>query len=216
MNAKLTIPPELVPLLRDGLFFDLHDQLREAGALVEPGDRQDIRAGVDGRLARAQATRRLLDAVGWYEPEEGPPTVVVDVWEHREALLRALQTRVESENGVAADTAASDAEKTVAQARAEQLADLIRRVEEVEVGPAEREPRDPGTERLLVQHLVFVDRPEGRTRRELETCLRDVDREVVGDALRDLEAAGVVILEGKRVRPSRCALRLDALGVICL
>jgi hypothetical protein len=46
--------------------------------------------------------------------------------------------------------------------------------------------------------------------------LRDVDRETIGDALRDLEAAGVVILEGKPVRPSRCALRLDALGVICL
>jgi hypothetical protein len=53
-------------------------------------------------------------------------------------------------------------------------------------------------------------------RRELEGLARDGDPEVIGDALRGLQAAGVVILDGERVRPSRCAVRLDALGVICL
>ncbi len=127
----ITIPPELVPLLRDGLYFDLHGCLDETSALVEPRDRGDIRAEVEGRLARAEATRLLLDVVGWYEPEEGPPPVEVDVREHREALLRALQTRVESESDLAAaDTMASEAERAAARARAGQLADLIQRVEE--------------------------------------------------------------------------------------
>jgi flavin-dependent dehydrogenase len=116
----------------------------------------------------------------------------------------------------AADTMASEAERATARVRAGQLADLIQRVEEVEVGPADSERGDFGTEHLLVMQLVFADRPEGRARRELENLARGVDPEVIGDALRGLQAAGVVILDGERVRPSRCALRLDALGVICL
>ncbi len=213
----ITIPPELVPLLRDGLYFDLHGCVGETSALVEPCDRGDIRAEVEERFARAEATRRLLDVVGWYEPEEGPPPVEVDVREHREALLRALLTRVESADDVgAADTMASEAERAAARVRAGQLVDLIQRVEEVEVGPADSERGDFGTEHLLVMQLVFADRPEGRTRRELENLARDVDPEAIEDALRGLQAAGVVILDGERVRPSQCAVRLDALGVICL
>ncbi len=116
MNAKLTIPPELVEPLRDGLFFDLQGQVDETGALVEPRRRGDIRGEVGERLARADATRRVLDVVGWYEPEEGPPPVEVDVREHREALLRALKTRLESDSDVAADGRASKAEKARGQA----------------------------------------------------------------------------------------------------
>ncbi len=62
----IVIPEELVPLLRDGLYFDLHGQLEEAGALVEPRGRADISDG--GRRlfstcgGRAGATRsRGLD-----------------------------------------------------------------------------------------------------------------------------------------------------------
>jgi hypothetical protein len=44
----IVIPEELVPLLRDGLYFDLHGQLEEAGALVEPRGRADISDGVAG------------------------------------------------------------------------------------------------------------------------------------------------------------------------
>lgn len=127
----ITIPPELVPLLRDGLYFDLQGQVDETSALVEPRDRGDIRTEVEERFARAEATRRLLDVVGWYEPEEGPPPVEVDMREHRDALLRALLTRVESEGDLAAaDKMASEAERAAAQVRAGQLADLIQRVEE--------------------------------------------------------------------------------------
>jgi hypothetical protein len=37
----IIIPDELVPLLRDGLYFDLRGQIEEAGALIEPRDRAD-------------------------------------------------------------------------------------------------------------------------------------------------------------------------------
>lgn len=60
----IAIPEELVPLLRDGLYFDLHGQLEEAGGLIEPRNRADISAGVAGCLARAEDARALLDVVG--------------------------------------------------------------------------------------------------------------------------------------------------------
>lgn len=126
----IVIPPELVPLLRDGLYFDLHGQVEEASALVEPRDRGDVRAEVDGCFARANDARVLLDVVGWYEPEEGPPPVEVDVREHREALLRALLMRVGVEGDASEDTNASMGDRVRAKARAGQLADLIARVEE--------------------------------------------------------------------------------------
>ncbi len=50
----IVIPEELVPLLRDGLYFGLHGQLDEAGGLIEPRNRADISAGVAGCLARAE------------------------------------------------------------------------------------------------------------------------------------------------------------------
>jgi hypothetical protein len=127
----ITIPPELVSLLRDGLRFDLHGQLDSIAALIEPRDRKDIRTEVDGGFARANGARALLDVVGWIEPVEGGPDAIdVDVREHRDALLRALLTRIESECSVREDRQASDAERAEAKVRIRELADLIARVEE--------------------------------------------------------------------------------------
>jgi hypothetical protein len=125
----IIIPDELVPLLRDGLYFDLHGQLEEAGALIEPRGRADIRVAVGGCLATANGTRALLDVVGWIEPID-VSVVEVDVRQHREALLRTLLTRIESEHGVEEDPEVSDEDRAVAKARIGQLADLIARVEE--------------------------------------------------------------------------------------
>lgn len=96
----IVIPEELVPLLRDGLYFDLHGQLEEAGSLIEPRNRADISDGVAGCLARAEAVRALLDVVGWIDPIEAPTDVEVDVRQHHDALLRALLTRIASEHSI--------------------------------------------------------------------------------------------------------------------
>lgn len=126
----ITIPPELVPLLRDGVYFDLHGQSDEIGALVEPRERPgDVRAEVDERFVRANATRALLDVVGWLEPVEASP-VEVDAREHHDALVRALLMRIESERSTEVDSEASIGERAEAKVRAGQLADLVQRVEE--------------------------------------------------------------------------------------
>jgi hypothetical protein len=125
----ITIPPELVPLLRDGLYFDLHGQLDEAGALIEPRDRGDISAAVDECFACAEGTRRALDAVGWVEPVEAT-TVEVDAREHHDALLRALLTRVEVEHDAAEDRKASTGDRKRARERMGRLAELMLWVKE--------------------------------------------------------------------------------------
>jgi hypothetical protein len=125
----IVIPEELVPLLRDGLYFDLHGQLEEAGGLIEPRGRADISAGVAGCLARAEGTRALLDVVGWIDPIEAPMDVEVDVRQHHDALLRALLTRIASEHSVEEDPEVSEEERATAKARVSQLADLIAQAE---------------------------------------------------------------------------------------
>lgn len=125
----IVIPEELVPLLRDGLYFDLHGQLEEAGSLIEPRNRADISDGVAGCLARAEAVRALLDLVGWIAPIEAPTDVEVDVRQHHDALLRALLTRIASEHSVEEDPEVSNEERATAKARISRLADLIAQAE---------------------------------------------------------------------------------------
>ncbi len=125
----IAIPEELVPLLRDGLYFDLQGQLDEASGLIEPRNRADISTGVAGCLARAEGARALLDVVGWIDPIETPTTVEVDVRQHRDALLRALLTRIASEHSVEEDPEVSDEDRATAKARVNQLADLIAQAE---------------------------------------------------------------------------------------
>jgi hypothetical protein len=126
----IVIPEELVPLLRDGLYFDLHGQLEEANGLIEPRNRaDDISAGVAGCLARAEGARALLDVVGWIDPIEAPTAAEVDVCQHHDALLRALLTRIASEHSVEEDPEVSDEARATAKERISQLADLIAQAE---------------------------------------------------------------------------------------
>ena len=72
--------------------------------MVEPRERPgDIRAQVDERFVRANATRALLDVVGWLKPVEAS-AVEVDAREHHDALVRVLLTRIGVERGVAEDS----------------------------------------------------------------------------------------------------------------
>lgn len=125
----IVIPEELVPLLRDGLYFDLHGHLEEAGSLIEPRRRADISDGLAGCSARAEGARALLDVVGWIDPIETPTDVEVDVRRHRDALLRALLTRIASEHSVEEDPEVSDEDRARAKARIDQLVDLIAQTE---------------------------------------------------------------------------------------
>ncbi len=112
--STITIPAELVPLVRDGCYSDL-----------QPGED----AGLD---ERARGARALLDVLGWQDPVDEPQAidVDVDVCEHREALLRALLTRVGVASDVEGDKHIGVGQRAEAKVHVGQLAGLVQQVEE--------------------------------------------------------------------------------------
>jgi hypothetical protein len=128
--TTIVIPEELLPPLRDGLLFDLYVQVEEVSTLTDPHKRGNIAGEVRTCLARANRTRALLDVVGWIESVEAPTAVEVDVRKHREALLRTLLARIESEHGIEEDPEATEEARAAAKARIGELTDLIAHVEE--------------------------------------------------------------------------------------
>jgi hypothetical protein len=76
------------------------------------------------------------------------------------------------------------------------------------------EHADTATERLIV--LQILERPGPRSRAELEIALRDVEPLSICEALRALEAEGVLYTYGEHVLASGCVQHLDRLGFISL
>ena len=77
-------------------------------------------------------------------------------------------------------------------------------------------PSDEGTERLVLLQLLRDDRPERWSRVDLLGELYDVDADAIEDAVLSLASVGVVVLDGKQVRASSCAWRIDALDLISI
>jgi hypothetical protein len=95
-ESIVTIPSDLVLLVRSGAYGDLHVSLGELRALIEGshnlGTLGNGYTPIEGSLARMDGTRALLDLVGWtHFPVRGP--VEVDLAEHRQALRGALGLR---------------------------------------------------------------------------------------------------------------------------
>ena len=70
------------------------------------------------------------------------------------------------------------------------------------------------TERLLV--FQVLERPAVRSRAELEIALSDIEPLSICEALRALEAEGVLYTYGEQVLASGCVQYLDKLGFISL
>jgi hypothetical protein len=64
--------------------------------------------------------------------------------------------------------------------------------------------------------LLLLGHTDGVARPEVSAELDDFDPNVVTGGLAGLEDEGVVVVDEDRVRASRCARRLDALGLICV
>ena len=71
-------------------------------------------------------------------------------------------------------------------------------------------------ERAIVLQVLRDDRAERWSRAELEREIYDIDPPALGAALERLCHEGVVHLSGDRVWASRCALHLDALGMVSI
>jgi DNA-binding HxlR family transcriptional regulator len=69
-------------------------------------------------------------------------------------------------------------------------------------------------QRAIVLQFLDDEHPGPWTHSELTRAIPDIDPRLVGEALVQLAADGVVLLESGHVRASRCARRLDALGMV--
>ncbi|MGN6371535.1 MAG: hypothetical protein ACTHM1_00870 [Solirubrobacteraceae bacterium] len=89
MGKKFTIPAGLVRSVRLGLHTELGTAADEIETVSVERGRHEHPEWYEKPLAKLDATRALLDVVGWGEPEQAAE-VDIDLDEHREALLAAL------------------------------------------------------------------------------------------------------------------------------
>jgi hypothetical protein len=132
MSAWLTVPAEMVGLLREGLHSEIEAAVQLIAPVVEAPDREQHPERYRAPLARLDAARALLDLVGWGTPDP-PADVRVDLGEHHRALLRALRSELlveEEALGGGQESGPRDAaERRGIAERAEALRELISTVE---------------------------------------------------------------------------------------
>lgn len=73
---------------------------------------------------------------------------------------------------------------------------------------------DSHAEHLVVLQVVGVF--YGRQREQIYGALNDLGSRRVNEAIKSLEAVGVVVINGRTVRQSRALARIDQLGFIAV
>jgi hypothetical protein len=73
---------------------------------------------------------------------------------------------------------------------------------------------DSHVERLVVLQVAGVF--YGRQREQVYGALNDINSRRVNEAIKSLEAVGVVVVNGRTVRQSRALARIDQLGLLAV
>ncbi len=71
-------------------------------------------------------------------------------------------------------------------------------------------------QRAIVLQVLRDDHAQPWPRAELEREVSDIEPLLINDALAQLHAEGVVVMEGEQVQTSRCARCLNTLGLISI
>ncbi len=110
MGSKFTIPTGLVRPVRLGLHTELGAAASEIDKVSIEWGRHEHPEWYEKPLAKFDATRALLDVVGWGEPEQADP-VEIDLDEHKGALLAALREQMELHRGLVDEADLVDVER---------------------------------------------------------------------------------------------------------
>jgi hypothetical protein len=219
MSRFIAVPAEVVPLLYSGLelvVWGVDGELEEAFP-----SRRENPAWFEAPLDRLTRTCELLRVIDW--PRSGPPvevTVDIDRWpeillagldeelraqyDHRDAPGNGPELREESRRAIAAIDGFLASLPVLEAKAAEEAKPVV---------PYD----DPYTaERAIVLQVLRDDHVERWSRAELERGLYDVEAQALAAALESLRQEGVLHLSGDLVWASRCALRLDALGMVSI
>ena len=85
-----------------------------------------------------------------------------------------------------------------------------------DVGLKHQRSKSGIAQRAIVLQLLRDDHPERWSRAELEREVSNIKPLDISDALAQLNAERVVVLEAEQVQASACARYLDALELICI
>jgi|HubBroStandDraft_6_1064221.scaffolds.fasta_scaffold62242_5 hypothetical protein len=219
MSAAVTIPAELVPLVRSAGWRELYRAVEELHTLVEglevkaAGSRKrPVRA-----FARVERVQALLDRLRWTDARE-EEAVEIDLYLYHPALRAALMGQLDADGGYLETTKESEPGRPAAADRVEAVRGLLEEIGDVApdaVGLRE------GEELVMFTLLPGEQEPdEGEARwwtvTALEKELEDCDPEDIRYALDGLVVESVAERDGERVRVSRCARHMQRMGVICI
>jgi hypothetical protein len=90
MSNILTVPAEMVGHLRNGLHSAIQPPVEGIAGVVDRAGRERHPEWYLEHFARLDQVLALLDVIGWSETDE-PTEVRIDLCEHREALLKAIE-----------------------------------------------------------------------------------------------------------------------------
>jgi hypothetical protein len=214
----ITIPAELVALVRGGAYLELHGALAEASTVIEGLDRENPASPKRCLqvFARIDGARGLLDRLCWTARGE-QESAEIDLHHHHPALYGALAERLESERGHLETLGGDDPIRGEAEGRATELRGLLE-----EIGDAPGDTGERPGERLVLFGLLpgaqrlAGEEPKWWTVAEIEAELSECDSAGVRYAIDGLVAEEVAVRDGERVRASRRAGHIDAMGMLCV
>ncbi len=94
--TTLTIPADVVTIVRNALHTELGQAASEIAAVSEEHERERYPERYEEPVAHFDAYRALLEAIGWGDTER-PEPVQMDLAQHHWELLTALEARLEIE-----------------------------------------------------------------------------------------------------------------------
>jgi len=214
----ITIPAELVGLVRGSAYWELHGAIEDAhdpAAELErenPGSLEQFMV----LMARMDAARALLDRLSW-TTSSAQEAIEIDLHQYHPALQAALATQLDSDEGYLETTPEGAPGRAAAAGRMETVNRLLDEIGELAPGAT--------GERQGEEHVLFVLLPGVDSRvageedqwlrvAEIEGRLGDCEAAAVRYALDGLVAEGVAVRDRERVRASRCALHINAMGLI--
>ena len=226
MTLFITIPADVVPLLYSGLELEVWRLAEELDQAFDT--REEDHGWFGAPLDRLDRTGELMRVIDW--PQDHPPTeatVEIDTW--RDILLAGLEAelttlrdhvsapcngpdlRVEARRGIAV---IEDFKARLPQIEAEgdELRERPSRVERSGWDMKDGEV----AERAIILQVLRDDHEQRWSRVELEGEIYDIDPVALADALSTLRENGVIHLSGDLVWASRCARRLDDLGMVSI
>jgi hypothetical protein len=208
-EPTVTIPAQLVPYVRSGLYEYLQGTYEALDVIIlTPGRENPQHASQQQRLLdEFQAAAAALPAARDTGEPSGP--VTISLLEHRAALLKAVRAAARTEQCLTEELPAESPRRQQARQTITALRQLARQIK----------AQDTSTEDLYLQRLVLLaalNAPEGATRIELRQALEDYPPEDVDDATTHLAAAGLLRVVSEHVHPADGLLLIEELDLIGL